>query len=116
MMDASMVSVAPQQTVISRSGSTWRPQAAVYLSAMAWRSGGWPQVMAYWLWSSMMAWQAASLISAGAAKSGKPWARFTPLAPWYWRICRVISRMTDSVNWLALWEMRGMAPIVGGWP
>src|SRR5271156_5912338 len=38
---------------------------------------------------------AASLISAGAAKSGKPCARFT--AP-HFSARRVISRITDSVN------------------
>src|SRR5215471_18275099 len=51
--------------------------------------------------SSEMAWRAASLISSGAAKSGKPWERLTAL-------CliakRVISRMTDSVNCSALAE------------
>src|SRR5208337_1797171 len=51
--------------------------------------------------SSEMAWRAASLISSGAAKSGKPWERLTALC------CianRVISRITDSVNCSALAE------------
>ena len=60
-----------------------------------------PQVMAYWLMSSEMAWRAASLISAGAEKSGKPWERLTALC---WMAERVISRMTDSVNCSALAE------------
>src|SRR5512139_2593642 len=48
-----------------------------------------------------MARTAASLISPGAAKSGKPWARFTPL----WRMhTRVMSRMTDSVKLSAFWD------------
>src|SRR5579864_3870638 len=48
-----------------------------------------------------MAARAASLTSAGAGKSGKPWARLTAL----WCMARrVISRMTDSVNWPALTE------------
>src|SRR5258708_40233847 len=42
-----------------------------------------------------MADRAAALISAGAAKSGNPCARFT--APCC-AACRVISRITDSVN------------------
>src|ERR1700735_3885334 len=42
-----------------------------------------------------MATPAACLISAGAAKSGNPCARFT--AP-YSIACRVISRITDSVK------------------
>src|ERR1700733_14394601 len=42
-----------------------------------------------------MATRAACLISAGAAKSGNPCARFT--AP-YSIACRVISRITDSVK------------------
>src|ERR1700731_324912 len=42
-----------------------------------------------------MAWIAACLRSTGAAKSGKPWARFT--APWR-MASRVISRITDSVK------------------
>src|SRR6266566_4939458 len=49
--------------------------------------------------SSAMAWRAASLISAGAGKSGKPWERLTALC---FKARRVISRMTDSVNCSAL--------------
>src|ERR1700692_1750492 len=49
--------------------------------------------------SSAMAWRAASLISAGAAKSGKPCDRLTA---WCSSARRVISRMTDSVNCSAL--------------
>src|SRR2546423_1273378 len=46
-----------------------------------------------------MACIATRLMSSGAAKSGKPCDRFT--AP-YFIASRVISRMTDSVNRLAL--------------
>src|SRR5688500_11396073 len=42
-----------------------------------------------------MASQAACFTTAGAGKSGKPWARFTA---WCAAASRVISRMTDSVN------------------
>ena len=58
-----------------------------------------PQVMAYWLMSSAMAWRAASLTSADAGKSGNPCARLTASCFW---ARRVISRMTDSVNRSAL--------------
>src|SRR6185437_15447655 len=51
--------------------------------------------MEYWFISSAMASRAAILTSAGAAKSGKPWARFTALCS---KARRVISRMTDSLN------------------
>ncbi len=100
-----MPSVAPQVTVSCVSGSGSQPgyQCAV-LAQMASRNDLAPHVMAYWLMSSRMAWQAASLISAGAAKSGKPCARFTAS----WRMAsRVISRMTDSAKVSALREMRG---------
>src|SRR5258708_13659425 len=53
--------------------------------------------------SSAMACMATRLISSGAAKSGKPCDRFT--AP-YFMASRVISRITDSVNWVALRETR----------
>src|SRR5690349_13891110 len=69
---------------------------------MASRSGLAPQVIAYWLMSSEMACRAASLISGGAAKSGKPWERLTALCC---RASRVISRITDSVNCSALAEI-----------
>src|SRR6478672_5935936 len=60
--------------------------------------------MAYWFTSARMAATAASLISAGAGKSGKPWARLTaPCAT----ASRVISRITDSVNVSALAEVCG---------
>src|SRR5260370_701132 len=52
--------------------------------------------------SSEMALRAASLISSGAAKSGKPCERLT--APCF-RARRVISRMTDSVNCSAFAEI-----------
>src|SRR5207237_162394 len=45
-----------------------------------------------------MAAHAASLITAGAGKSGNPCDRLTP--PWR-SLSRVISRMTDSVNCVA---------------
>src|SRR5215469_4674162 len=51
--------------------------------------------------SSAIALRAASLISSGAAKSGKPCERFT--APCF-IARRVISRMTDSVNCSAFAE------------
>src|SRR5213593_3403283 len=70
---------------------------------MASRSGLAPHVMAYWLTSAWIARQAASLIAAGAAKSGNPWARL--IAPWR-RARRVISRITDSVKRPALAETR----------
>src|SRR5208283_1386443 len=62
--------------------------------------------------SSAMAWRAASLISSGAAKSGKPWERLTALCC---NARRVISRMTDSVNCSALAESmrRAMCVMLG---
>src|SRR5438094_4739054 len=60
--------------------------------------------------SSEIAWRAASLISAGAAKSGNPCERFTALC---FIASRVISRMTDSVNCSALAEiMRREIPAI----
>jgi hypothetical protein len=55
-----------------------------------------------------MARLAASFSSAGAGKSGNPWARLTaPLRS----ARRVISRMTDSVKNRVLWETSvGIAP------
>jgi hypothetical protein len=67
--------------------------------AIASRSGRAPQVTAYWLTSSWIAAIAAAFTSGGAAKSGKPCERFTPLCRSF---SRVISRMTDSVKWVAL--------------
>src|SRR5947207_4689037 len=55
--------------------------------------------MGYWLTSASIAALAACFSSSGHGKSGKPWARFTPLCS---RHNRVISRMTDSVNDAAL--------------
>src|SRR5262245_58911764 len=52
--------------------------------------------------SSEMAWRAASLISSGAAKSGKPCDKLTALC---FIASRVISRITDSVNCWALDEI-----------
>src|SRR5713101_4592135 len=56
--------------------------------------------------SAAMASWAARLISAGAGKSGKPCERLMAL---YWSASRVISRMTDSVNWPALAEILTVA-------
>ncbi len=72
--------------------------------AIASRKGLLPQVMAYWLRSSLTAAAAAVLSSGGQGKSGKPWARLTAPAA---TASRFISRMTDSVNRSALAEMRG---------
>src|SRR5215510_8894209 len=44
---------------------------------------------------------AASFTTAGAGKSGNPCERLTP--PYIW-LRRVISRMTDSVNWVAFFD------------
>src|SRR5690554_1812452 len=62
---------------------------------MARRRRGEPHVMAYWLMFARIASQAASLITSGAGKSGKPWARL--MAP-VSLATRVISRITDSVK------------------
>src|SRR5690348_13911786 len=51
-----------------------------------------------------MAWQAASLISAGAGKSGIPCARFTAL---YLAASIDMPRITLSVNRVAFCERRG---------
>src|SRR5258707_9294961 len=59
--------------------------------------------------SSEMACRAASLISAGAAKSGKPCERFTALC---FSAKRVISRITDSVNCSAFAESMRRASCV----
>src|SRR3989442_10904394 len=95
----STASVTPQQTVISVSGSMAIPRKCLVLSAIASRIGLAPQVVAYWLKSARMASTAASLSSAGAAKSGNPWARLRQFSPCRARHIRVISRITDSVNW-----------------
>src|SRR5213075_2128499 len=63
-----------------------------------------------------MACIATRLMSSGAAKSGKPCERLT--AP-YFIASRVISRMTDSVNRLALRETRrefeGAGVVIRSW-
>src|SRR5262245_66215442 len=51
--------------------------------------------------SALIAAQAASFTAAGAGKSGNPCERLTP--PYIW-LRRVISRMTDSVNWVAFFD------------
>jgi hypothetical protein len=66
-----------------------------YFSAIASRNAGAPHVMAYWFTSPWMAAHAASFITSGMGKSGKPCARL--IAPYCWAT-RVISRMTDSVK------------------
>src|ERR1051325_11157737 len=71
---------------------------------MASRSGFAPHVIAYWLMSASIARLAASLISAGAAKSGKPCARLVALCL---SARRVMSRMTLSVNDAALLLISG---------
>ena len=65
-----IASVAPQVTVISRSGSRSSPEMRLFLSAIARRSRGDPQVMAYWLMSALMQSIAACLMKSGAGKSG----------------------------------------------
>src|SRR5580704_8845754 len=61
--------------------------------------------------SAAMASCAARLISAGAGKSGKPWERLTAL---FAMARRVISRMTDSVKSLTLWESSMLVAAAGG--
>src|ERR1700691_231273 len=101
-----IASVEPQQTVISRSGSTATPCVRSKFEAIASRSFFAPQVIAYWLTSADIASCASRLIAAGAGKSGKPCERLT--APWR-RARRVISRITDSVKRSALRESFGLA-------
>src|SRR4029453_18899565 len=102
-----IASVAPHVTVTFFSGSAWIPLYVAYFRQRASRSGLAPQVIAYWLMSDVMARQAASLIAAGAAKSGYPCERL--MAPCF-AASRVISRMTLSVNCLAFsaTKVRGM--------
>ena len=57
-----------------------------YFSAIASRSAGAPQVIAYWLMSPWIAAQAASFIGSGIGKSGKPCARL--IAPCWLRDAR----------------------------
>src|ERR1700761_368792 len=94
MVDIS-VSVEPQQTVISRSGSTAMPVRSSHFAVIASRKFFAPQVMAYWLMSAEMASWAARLISGDAGKSGKPCERLMALLA---MARRVISRITDSVK------------------
>jgi hypothetical protein len=75
---AIIVSVAPQQTVTFSAGSVGIPLNSAACRATASRSRGVPQVTAYWLWPSLRARQAASMICGGGSKSGNPCARFTP--------------------------------------
>src|SRR5258708_39098775 len=98
-----MPSVEPQVTVISVSGSISKPRYHLVFLAIASRKSFAPQVIAYWFTSSAIACIATRLTSSGAAKSGNPCERLT--AP-YFIASRVISRITDSVNWLALRETR----------
>src|SRR6266480_648412 len=70
---------------------------------MASRNGFAPHVIAYWLISASIARLAASLISAGAAKSGNPCARLIALCL---IASLVMSRMTDSVKLAAFLETR----------
>src|SRR6266480_4724826 len=94
-------SVEPQVTVISVSGSISRSRYHFVFRAIASRKSFAPHVIAYWLRSFSIALIAFCLISSGAAKSGKPCDKLT--AP-YFNASRVISRITDSVNKLALCE------------
>src|SRR5690242_14195953 len=113
MRDEIIASVEPQQTVISRSGSTVTPWVRANFSTIASRRGFAPQVMAYWLSSAAMAARAASLTSAGAGKSGNPCARLTAS---YCKAKRVISRITDSVKYSAFSESikRAVLAILSG--
>src|SRR5437879_5467199 len=104
-----MASVAPQVTVSSVSGSTVMPYQAAYFLASASRSRFAPQVMAYWLMSSLMAQAAASLMTAGAGKFGNPCARLIALCS---VATRVIARMTDSVK---PWVRRAVCISTDGW-
>ena len=79
------------------------PYRVRYSSAIASRNSSAPHVIGYWLMSSVIARRAASLISSGAGKSGKPCERL--IAPCATE-SRVISRITDSVNEDALRDGR----------
>src|SRR5919109_4351105 len=97
-----IASVDPQWTHSMVSGSTPIPYTEANFVAIASRNGLAPHVIAYWLTSAAMARAAASLISVGAGKSGKPCAR---LIAWCAIAIRVISRITLSVNDAAFLEM-----------
>src|SRR5579859_5505771 len=102
-----MASVAPHDTVISRSASTSRPQATDCVRATALRSAATPHVVAYWLCPSRSAFAAASTIRGSVSKSGKPCAKLIARSgPLSSRFSRVISRMTDSVKLCAFSESR----------
>ena len=91
-----MHSVAPQQTVTFSSGSQGMPLKRRTFSAIACRSGGAPQVMAYWLKPSWIALAAASLSCLRGFEVGHALAEVDrPVAVGQ----RVISRMTDSVKY-----------------
>src|SRR2546427_6987168 len=98
-MAAIIASVAPHETVTSRSGSTVRPHAADCFRATALRSCGAPHVVAYWLKPARSALAAASMMRMSGSKSGNPCAKLTAFSgPCRARLRRVISRMTDSVK------------------
>ena len=103
-----MASVAPQVTVISRSGSTDQPGT----SAPSWRrsparSGRAPQVIAYWLMSASMAAQRRLLDLRRAREVGEALGQIDGVV--LRCASRVISRMTDSVKAAALREMAARA-------
>src|SRR5438034_11467020 len=109
-------SVAPQVTVTIDAGANDQPgyQRLVF-AAIASRNPVAPHVIAYWLMSRAIASAAAALSSAGAGKSGNPWARLIAPAA---AARRLMSRMTDSVKVSVLWDRRGIAGPMraeGGW-
>ena len=109
---AIIASVAPHETVTSRSGSTSRPHASDCLRAIAFRSRGAPHVVAYWLKPSRIALAADSTMRGSVAKSGNPWAKLIALSgPLTCRLRRVISRMTDSVKLWAFIERRAAGSV-----
>src|SRR3990170_3373908 len=78
-----IASVEPHVTTMFASGS----------AAIASRSGFAPQVIAYWWCGPFSASRAASTMSCGGSKSGKPWARLIASC---FAAMRVISRITLS--------------------
>src|SRR4051812_43399689 len=74
-----MAWVAPAVTVISVTGSYWRPYSASTLAAIASRSGAMPGMGGYWLWPWRIASLTASSSRGSQSKSGKPWPRLTAL-------------------------------------
>src|SRR5205823_6211 len=104
---AIIASVAPQDAVTSRSGSTSRPHANDCLWATPRRRGAAPQVVAYWLCPSRIALAAASISRGSVSKSGMPCAKLMARSgPFSSRLSRVISRMTDSAKLSAFRERR----------